>query len=628
MLDIIREKAQTWVIKIIFGIIILVFVFWGMGSFTSQNPDIVMRVNGKLITRQAYAEEFKRYAQAAKARMPNLPDEYFESEEQRLRVLGIMVDKLLLTQAAENLGLSANVAEVQKEISSMPAFMDQNQQFSLAQYNQVLSSNQISKSDFEKGLMESILLGKLQSYIMSAASASEQEALANFRFMEEKRKINYLIFPTADYMDQVEISDESIANYYEQHKVDFTVPRKINVEILRITPQTLASRYEVSEQAVAEYYAANKQRFMEEPRAKLSQILFALDRTASADEVAKIAEKAEKIHAQAVAGENFAELAKRNSNDPSAANGGDLGWIAAGDLFAVFAEAIAPLKVGEVSKPFSSPMGIHILRLDARQDARQKELKEVKEQVHLLMASEQAAAEMPEILDRIVADILNGKPLADIAKDISLAPEFVNQLQRADVERELGLSAQAVDALFLTPEGITVDRPLPSGNGYLFARIIKVDEEHVAPLPDVKDKIVALLRTEEARAMAVRVGDDVQQKLKNGTKLPPYANVKSSDFFGRGGAPEDLGPAPELVQAVFASTNATEWLGPYTVGRGVALAKLEDISYPDQNAWDEVKGIFILRLNMFKQEGLLAAYLQDLQTKAKIEDENLQNIGL
>ena len=93
MLDIIRNRAQSWGVKIIFGIIILVFVFWGMGSFTSNNPDIIMRVNGKIINRQAYGEELKRYAQAVKARMPNLPNEYFESEEQRRRVLGIMVDK-------------------------------------------------------------------------------------------------------------------------------------------------------------------------------------------------------------------------------------------------------------------------------------------------------------------------------------------------------------------------------------------------------------------------------------------------------------------------------------------------------------------------------------------------------
>ena len=202
MLDIIRNRAQSWGVKIIFGIIILVFVFWGMGSFTSNNPDIIMRVNGKIINRQAYGEELKRYAQAVKARMPNLPNEYFESEEQRRRVLGIMVDKILLLQAAENLGLSASVAEVQKEIASMPAFLDENQQFSLEQYNQVLSSNRITKADFEKGLMDSILLGKLQNYIMSAASASEQEALANFRFMEEKRKINYIFLSTAEFLDK------------------------------------------------------------------------------------------------------------------------------------------------------------------------------------------------------------------------------------------------------------------------------------------------------------------------------------------------------------------------------------------------------------------------------------------
>lgn len=628
MLDIIRDRAQSWGVKIIFGIIILVFVFWGMGSFTSNNPDIVMRVNGKIINRQAYGEEMKRYAQAVKARMPNLPNEYFESEEQRRRVLGVMVDKLLLLQAAENLGLSASIAEVQKEIASMPAFLDENQQFSLEQYNQVLSSNRITKADFEKGLMDSILLGKLQNYIMSAASASEQEALANFRFMEEKRKINYILLSTAEFLDKVQVTDESIASYYEQNKADFTVPRKINVEYLHITPQALASRYDVSQEAVEEYYNANKQRFVEEPKAKISHILFALDRNASAEDTAKIAEKANKVYAEAKEGGNFAALAKSNSDDPSAANGGDMGWIAAKDLFAVFAEVIEPLKAGEVSKPFSTPMGIHILKVDARQEAQQKELKDVKDQIRLLMASEQAVKEMPDILDKTVADILNAKPLADIAKDLSLATETADQLQRSDVERKLGINAQAVDTLFLTPEGITVDKPLLSGNGYVFVRIVKVDEEHIAPLPEVKDRIVALLRTEEAKAMAIRKGDEVLALLKAGEKLPEFASVKSSDFFSRQASPEEFGSASEMVQAIFATNNEAEWLGPFTVGKGVVLAKLDAVSYPDEESWNEIKGVFTMRLKMFKQEGLLAAYLQDLQAKAKIEDYNPQNIGL
>ncbi len=628
MLDIIRNRAQSWGVKIIFGIIILVFVFWGMGSFTSNNPDIIMRVNGKIINRQAYGEELKRYAQAVKARMPNLPNEYFESEEQRRRVLGIMVDKILLLQAAENLGLSASVAEVQKEIASMPAFLDENQQFSLEQYNQVLSSNRITKADFEKGLMDSILLGKLQNYIMSAASASEQEALANFRFMEEKRKINYIFLSTAEFLDKVQVSDESIASYYEQNKADFTVPRKIDVEFLHITPQALASRYDVSQAAVEEYYNANKQRFVEEPKAKISHILFALDRNATPENTAKIAEKANKVYAEAKAGANFSALAKSNSDDPSAANGGDMGWIAAKDLFAVFAQAIEPLNAGEVTKPFPTPMGIHILKVEARQEATQKELNEVKDQIRLLIASEQAAKEMPDILDKTVADILNAKPLSDIAKDISLATETASQLQRSDIERELGINAQSVDILFLTPEGITVDKPLPSGSGYIFVRIVKVNEEHIAPLPEVKDRIVALLRTEEAKAMASRKGTEVLEQLKAEAKLPDFANVKVSDFFSRQAAPEEFGTATEMLQAVFSTNNKEEWLGPFTVGKGVVLAKLNEVSYPDQDTWNEIKGIFTMRLKMFKQEGLLAAYLQALQAKAKIEDYNPQNIGL
>ena len=622
MLDVIRDRAGSWGVKILFGIIILVFIFWGMGSFNAQSPDVVLVVNGQKITLNDFAAEFDNYVKNARARMPNLPDSFFQTEEQAARVLGILKDKILLEQAAREIGLSVSDGEVQREIMSMPGFRDMNGQFSLQQYELTLAQGRMKKSDFEDLVRENLLLRKLQQAVISAADLSEEEALANFRHLQENRQVDYYFFSSSDYANKAEINDAQIAEYYELNKTLFTVPKHIDIEYLSVNPQMLATRYEVSESQAREYYEANKDRFVEPPQAEIRHILFLSESDFGPEALEELKRRADEIYEKAVNGDDFAELARLYSDDPSAANGGDMGWVNVNDLIPAFSEQINNLKAGEITKPFPSMLGYHIIKVVSRKDARQLGFDEVHEQIELLMAGEKGAEDMPGILDQAVGDILGGKELSQIASDLGLATQQAEGLVQEEVVRALDISSDSAESLFLTPEGITVDRPIAAGTGYVFVKVNKAQEEHIAPLEEVKEQIVSVLKAEESRALANRDADKLLEALQAGAELPEGAALKTSSFFNRQGSIEEVGPAPEFVNAVFAQSDRENWIGPYTTSRGSIVARLKEVQSPTPEQWQDVRQMMLSQFSMFKQESLFQAYLADLQRRAEITNYN------
>lgn len=622
MLDIIREKSQSWVVKVIFGVIILVFVFWGVGSFNAQNPEVIVIVNDENITRSEFIAEFDSYVANTKMRRPDIPDEYFQSDEQIKRVISFMVDKELLSQAAKSMGMAVSVVEVQREISNMPAFKDQDGQFSLELYDVVLNRRKMKKNEFEEHVHMALLLSKLQNLVMSAAYVSEEEAFATFRHLQENRKVDYVFFENSDFSEQVEISDAQVAEYYELNKGLFNVPRQIDVEYLAINPQALATRYEVSDEQIQEYYDVNKGRFVELEQVEIKHILLEIPQGASVEDVEAIKQKAESVHKQAREGADFSELARKNSDDPSAENGGEMGWVVLTDLIPTIADQLETLRSGEVTAPFTSTMGYHIMKVEDRKQERQMQLPEVREQIELVITSDKGAQDMPDIMDKVVGDILNGADLKVIARELGLATAQAESLVREGATRQLGIGSEAVDSLFLTPEGITVDRPFASGAGYVFVKVTRVQEEHVSPLEDVKGQLVAALTAQDSRAITASRAEEVGAVLRAGNKLPSGAQIKQSSFFSRQTSPEELGPAPEFLEAIFAQQSKDEWVGPYTTAHGSVLAKLNEVKYPSDEEWQKVKEVVMMQMAMFKQEGMLEAYLRGLHAKADIGDYN------
>ena len=299
-----------------------------------------------------------------------------------------------------------------------------------------------------------------------------------------------------------------------------------------------------------------------------------------------------------------------------------MGWVNTQDLIPAFSEQIDKLETGGITQPFSSMLGYHLIKVEERKEARQLPFEEVRDQIVLLMTGEKGAEDMPGILDQVVGDILSGKELSQIASGLDLGVQQMEGLVKENAARALEISPDAAESLFLTPEDITIDRPIASGDGYLFIKVKKAQEEHIAPLEEVREQIVSVLKAEETRAMAAREADKLFETLQAGGELPEGAKQESSELFTRQSGLEAVGPAPEFVAAVFEQKDREQWIGPYATSLGSVIARVKEVQPPSEQEWEAVRELMLAQLTMFKRESMMQAYLSDLQKRAEISNYN------
>ncbi len=185
----------------------------------------------------------------------------------------------------------------------------------------------------------------------------------------------------------IEISLLSLEAEKEGLNEDPLVKARIQQARSAILAQELIRRQiigktEINDAEARKYYQENKAQFSQPERIKARHILIAVEDPASADSKKAAREKAEKILARVRAGEDFAELAKKYSDDPgSREKGGDLGFFSRGQMIEPFEKAAFSLKVGEIAGLVESPFGYHIIKLEERQPAQTTPYEKVKEQV-------------------------------------------------------------------------------------------------------------------------------------------------------------------------------------------------------------------------------------------------------
>ncbi len=166
MMDILRQNAQNWGIKILFAIIIIVFVFaFGMSGFDGNTDPVIAYVNDEPVPTQEFMQVYRETAEAMRAQNPNLDSDQLQSPEFKKAVLGQMVSQKLLEAEAERLGISVSNSELSYSISQIPAFAGADGKFDMNLYQNFLQMRQMSAATFENDMRNSNLIQKLQQYI-------------------------------------------------------------------------------------------------------------------------------------------------------------------------------------------------------------------------------------------------------------------------------------------------------------------------------------------------------------------------------------------------------------------------------------------------------------------------------
>ena len=382
MLDTFREHSKGWLAKLILAFITIPFALWGIDSYLqgAGSNVAVATVDGKDITVQEFAgamEDMRNQLQASGKNDPAL----LEDPATKQSVLNRLILKRLLDQEVRKANFKISDEVLSKYVMSLPEF-HQDGKFSQELYDAILAQNNLTPTKFEARMRAELLSQVVRESIASAAVVPQSVADQILKAEHQRREVTVTDVNANDFVAQTKVDDAQVKAYYEKNKDKFRVPEQVKIEFAILSANNFIPAMSVDEEEVKKYYAENAAKFQGDEQRRASHILISFG--GKTDEASKKAarDKAAAILAEVMKDpKKFADLARKNSQDPgSAEKGGDLGLFGRGMMVKPFEEAVYAMSPGAISDLVESEFGYHIIQLTEIKGQGQS-LDEVKENI-------------------------------------------------------------------------------------------------------------------------------------------------------------------------------------------------------------------------------------------------------
>ncbi len=620
MLDIIRANSRSWGVKIAFGIIIIVFVFWGVGGLTGGPTTVALTVNGEPVSIQDFHRTLMQAEENLRLSYPDLDREQLRQMQLGRQVVQQLVLNAVLEQEARRTGIVVTPAELRRAVETIPAFRNDKGGFDPDLYLRRLEASGTTPGRFEAELGRELLVEKLRHDVTAGLSVPESEVRAVFNYDGERAALDYVLFAAESFKDKAVPAPEAVRARYDADLQAFRVPAAADVDYLVIGASTLAPLHAPDAETVRTYYEQNKARYTRPEQIRARHILIPLARDASEDEVRQAEASVADVQKRLAAGEDFAALAEQFSKDPgSASRGGDLGWFGRGMMVPEFEQAAFALKPGEISKPVRSAFGYHLIRLEEARPESVQPLAEVEADIRQQLGAEQAAGGVQEALDQVLLSVLSGKELAEAGAPYKLTVHNTGLKTAEELAALLGLKPEDASALTGMEPGAVTSTPFVIKDGYVTARVKSTRAEAVRPFEEVRPELEARLIEEKSRELAFEAASAARKALQDGTLPAELATgLQQGEPLSRHGDLGGLGRNPSLNRALF-EAEPGQWLPEaYTVDAGAVLVRAGARSLPEDALWEQVKGPLTEAVRNAKREQVFAAFVNALMEKAEV----------
>jgi len=552
MLQEIRERAQGWFAWAIVVLISVPFALWGVQEYMGVGRvPVIAEVNGQEITeRDLDLALHRQRADPAEAVDPDTGQ-----AQRRQAVLDGMIRETLLVQAADAMKMRAGDATVATTIRSVPAFQ-RDGQFDMPVYQQTLRQQGMPEAAFEQQLRRLLVTDQLVEGIRGSAFVTAAEMRDSLRLTEQQRDVGYFVVRAADFAGGIAPTDEEVKRYFEEHRDAFMSPERAQIEYLELDAARIAATVKPDEEAIRGYFAEHQDEFVQRPQRKARHILFAVDASAGADQVAEAEAEAKAAVDRLRSGGDFAALAKELSDDPgSAAQGGDLGWFERGVMVKEFEDVAFTLPAGQVSEAVRSPFGLHLIEVTEIRESASPSLDEVRDRVIQALQRAEAERLFYDQVERL-SDLTyeNAGSLEPAAEALGLKPQVTDWFGR---DGGLGVLASPKVVAAAFSEEVRGERrnsdPIELGPEHTVVLRLRAHEPaRRRPLDEVRSEVTARLVQEKAAAAARARAADLVGQARAGAALDALAKEAGSSAervtrLGRRAA----GVPPAIAQAVF-----------------------------------------------------------------------------
>jgi peptidyl-prolyl cis-trans isomerase D len=625
MLSVMRKHAGSWMIKIILFAIVIVFVFWGVGSFRSRQASKVATVNGEVIHVAAYQRAYNnlldQYRQQFGSR---LNDKMIEMLQIKRQVLNQLIDQTLLLQEAKKLGLRVSNEEVAASITSNPVFQYSGR-FDDRRYRAILAQVHLTPEVFEAEQKNVLLSKKLTRIIMGAARVSEPEVRQWYDWQNTSVNIDYVLFDPARYHN-IKPSEKDIAAYFDKHKKRYKTDPMVKARYVVFNPAAYKSRVKVTADEIADYYDSHPDEFRTKKTVEASHILIKVAPNASAKAVQAAKAKAEAIAKKARAGANFAKLAKKYSQGPSRDRGGYLGKFTRSQMVKPFADKAFSMSPGQISDPVRTRFGWHVIKVDSVQKATTKTLEQSKAKIIGILTEKKAKSMAYDKANQLYDSAYDQNDLVKISQRMGLTVEETGAFSRQGPNSlDSGKAAFAKAAFELKGNDISDIQEI--GGRYYIIQVTKRIPAVIPKLEAVKTKVAADLKEKMQTAKARKDADAMAAELRAGKPFKESARrfgltVEQTGLFKRNQAIPHIGSDSQFAKSAFslASVGNTS-VRPVHGSAGFYLLRLVERKAPSANGLKSKQDDIRKMLLRQRQRTLLENWMNARRADSKIEIE-------
>ncbi|ACB64321.1 PpiC-type peptidyl-prolyl cis-trans isomerase [Burkholderia ambifaria MC40-6] len=400
MLDFFRNH-QRLMMALLLLIVLPGLGFVGIQGFRGFFDDSanVAAVNGHKITRVEFDGAFRQQIDQARQALGGQFDiKAFDTPEHRKQVLDGLIQQRVLADETQRLHLTASDNAVRDALMSDPMIASLKKpdgSIDVERYAQLLSFQGMTPEQYQERVRYSLALQQIPASIVASAFTPKGPAQRLSELAAQQREVQALVLKTSDYAAKVQPTDAQLTAYYDAHKQSFATPETATIQYLVYSPAAAAASAQPTDADIKKFYDDNPTHFRSEAQVRVSHIFIAAASDASAADKAAAKTKAEQLLADVKAHpDQFAQIAQKNSQDaPSAAKGGDLGFITRGSTAGgkAFDDAAFALKQGDVSGVVQSDLGFHILKATEVKPSVVKPFADVKDQIAVQLKQQYAA---------------------------------------------------------------------------------------------------------------------------------------------------------------------------------------------------------------------------------------------
>jgi peptidyl-prolyl cis-trans isomerase D len=627
-------------VRILLGAVVLVLGGSMLLYLVPQSPvsgeistDTVARIGDESVSVQDVRQQLNQIEQ----RNPNMrPLEALYAQQ----ILKQLVFQKEIEYEAKRLGIAVSDQERADRIRQyVPTAFTGGTFVGMERYSaEVQARFQLTVPVFEELIRQGLLEEKFRKLVTDGISVGPAELQDEFRYKNEKVKLDYALIKPEDLEAKISSDDAEIRAAYEKNKSKYQVPERRIARYALVDVNQIRQSLQVSDDMLKQQYMNNIQQYQVPNRVHVQHILFMTVGKTTDAEVEEVKKKGEDVLKQVKKGGKFEDLAKKYSEDPGSKDkGGDLSWVTQGQTVPEFEKTAFSLVPGQVSDLVKTQYGFHIIKVLEKETAHTKAFEEVKDSLRAPLLLTQADKLASDTADQLSAAIRqsNKVSLDDLAKQYHLTVNETRPISATDPLLELADSKEAKNTIFQARLG-EVHPPVRTDRGYVVLSVKSIQPAHQGSLEEVRDRVITDLKREKSTELAKSKAEELSKREKAGEKFDVAARAlglepKTSDAIARDGSIPGTASGKQ-VSAAF-NLKAGDVAAPLSLGQNWLVYRVAEKTEPNPADFDKQKKQLTEELLQSKRNLAFEAFQSALDNrlkqegKLKLMPEKLKSFG-